>query len=47
MMQLNHGIFDDACISLISTDTVREIARLGAHSPDVRRFRPNVMVRLL
>src|SRR5208337_931507 len=47
MMQLKQGIFDDACISVIASDTVREIARLAGQSPDVRRFRPNVVVRLL
>jgi uncharacterized protein YcbX len=47
MMQLNHGIFDEASISVIASDTVREIGRLAGRSPDVRRFRPNVVVRLL
>jgi uncharacterized protein YcbX len=47
MMQLNHGIFDEASISVIASDTVREIARLARQSPDVRRFRPNVVARLL
>src|SRR6266568_3234597 len=47
MMQLRHGIFDEASISVIALDTVREIARLAGQSPDVRRFRPNVLVRLL
>ena len=47
MMQLRHGIFDEASISVIASDTVREIGRLAGHSPDVRRFRPNVVVRLL
>lgn len=47
MMQLNRGIFDDASISVIATDTVREIGRRAGQSPDVRRFRPNVVVRLL
>ena len=46
MMQLNHGIFDEATISVIAFDTVREISRLAGLSPDVRRFRPNVLVRL-
>jgi uncharacterized protein YcbX len=46
-MQLNHGIFDEATISVIAFDTVREIGRLAGRSPDVRRFRPNVLVRLL
>jgi uncharacterized protein YcbX len=47
MMQLDHGIFDEACISVIAVDTVREIGRLAGLSADVRRFRPNVVVRLL
>src|SRR5580693_3386998 len=47
MMQLNHGIFDEASISVIASDTVREIGRLAGRSLDVRRFRPNVVVRLL
>jgi uncharacterized protein YcbX len=47
MMQLRHGIFDEASISVIAFDTVREIARLAGQSPDVRRFRPNVVVRSL
>ena len=46
MMQLRHGIFDDATISVIAVDTVREIGRLAGRSPDVRRFRPNIVVRL-
>ena len=47
MMQLRQGIFDEATISVIASDTVREIARLAGQTPDVRRFRPNVLVRLL
>ena len=47
MMQLRHGIFDEATISVIASDTVREIARIAGRSADVRRFRPNVVVRLL
>jgi hypothetical protein len=47
MMQLKHGIFDEASISVIASDTVREIERLAGRSADVRRFRPNVLVRLL
>lgn len=45
MMHLKHGIFDDASISVIASDTVREICRLAGTSADVRRFRPNVLVR--
>ncbi|HEY3740676.1 MAG TPA: MOSC N-terminal beta barrel domain-containing protein [Bryobacteraceae bacterium] len=47
MMQLKHGIFDDASLSVIASDTVREIGRLSGLCPDVRRFRPNVVVSLL
>jgi uncharacterized protein YcbX len=47
MMQFKHGIFDEATVSVIAFDTVREITRLAGHEPDVRRFRPNVLVRLL
>ena len=47
MMQLRHGIFDEACISVIATDTMDEIGRLAGRSLDVRRFRPNVVLRLL
>ena len=47
MMQLRHGIFDEASLSVIASDTVREIGRLAGRSLDVRRFRPNVVVRLL
>jgi uncharacterized protein YcbX len=47
MMHLKNGIFDDANISVIASDTVHEIGRLSGRSLDVRRFRPNVVVRLL
>ena len=47
MMQLKHGIFDEASISVIAVDTVREIGRLAGRSLDVRRFRPNIVVRSL
>jgi uncharacterized protein YcbX len=45
MMQLRHGIFDDASVSVITSGTVREIGRLAGHAADIRRFRPNVVVR--
>jgi uncharacterized protein YcbX len=47
MMQWKHGIFDDACISVIASDTVQEISRLAGRNLDLRRFRPNMVVRLL
>lgn len=45
MMQLKHGIFDEGSISVITSDTVREICRLAGRTADVRRFRPNIVVR--
>lgn len=45
MMQLKHGVFDDASVSVIASDTVREIGRLAGRSADIRRFRPNIVVR--
>jgi uncharacterized protein YcbX len=47
MMQLKHGIFDEASVSVIASDTVREIGRLAGQGPDMRRFRPNIVVRSL
>jgi uncharacterized protein len=47
MMQLNHGIFDEASISVIASDTVHQIGRLAGLALDMRRFRPNIVVRLL
>jgi uncharacterized protein YcbX len=45
MMRLDKGIFDDAALSVIASETVAEVCRLGEQPADVRRFRPNVMVR--
>ena len=47
MMEMKHGVFDEASVSVIASDTVNEICRLAGQAPDVRRFRPNVLVRLL
>lgn len=47
MMQFKNGIFDDASISVIASDTVCEICRQAGRSPDARRFRPNLVVRSL
>jgi MOSC domain-containing protein len=44
MVHLNRGIFDEASISLITSTTVGEIGRLVAQEPDVRRFRPNILI---
>jgi uncharacterized protein len=47
MMHLNRGIFDDASISVITSATVGETGRLTAQRPDVRRFRPNILIASL
>ncbi|MCA1841269.1 MAG: MOSC domain-containing protein, partial [Actinobacteria bacterium] len=47
MMHLRAGIFDEACVSVITTDTIQEIGSLAGTDSDVRRFRPNIVVRLL
>ena len=47
MMHLNRGIFDEASISVITSATVSEIGRLAAQRPDVRRFRPNIVIASL
>ena len=44
MTHLKHGIFDEASVSLITVSTVDEIGRLTTLLPDVRRFRPNILV---
>ena len=46
MMQFRHGVFDEGTLSVIALDTVHEISRCAGQAPDVRRFRPNVVVRL-
>lgn len=47
MMRLRNGIFDDASVSVITSNTVSEIAALAGCNADARRFRPNVVARLL
>jgi len=45
MMHLRHGVFDEASVSVITSGTVREIGRLAGSDADIRRFRPNIVVR--
>jgi hypothetical protein len=47
MMHLDRGIFDEASISLLTSTTVNETSRLAGQPPDVRRFRPNVVIASL
>lgn len=46
MMHFRQGIFDEASLSVIASETVDEIGRLAGQRLDVRRFRPNVVIRL-
>lgn len=45
VMHLKHGIFDEAAISVITSDTVREVCQSAGRGADVRRFRPNILLR--
>ncbi len=44
LMKLNHGIFDEAAISVISLATMAGIAREAGLELDRRRFRANIVV---
>jgi uncharacterized protein YcbX len=44
IMRLNHGVFDEAHLSVISLTTVGAVEREAGLALDVRRFRPNVVV---
>lgn len=46
LTHLKHGVFDDATVSLIASGTIAEISGLAGVGSDVRRFRPNVAIRL-
>jgi uncharacterized protein YcbX len=47
MMHMKHGIFDEGTVSVITSDTVREIGNLAGRKTDARQFRPNILVRSL
>ena len=44
LMNLKHGIFDEACVSVISLGTVHGIERESDRNLDLRRFRPNLVI---
>jgi uncharacterized protein YcbX len=44
MMQLRHGIFDEAQISVINLATILAIERESGRPLDLRRFRPNIVI---
>jgi len=43
-MQLKHGIFDDAPVSVINRATIAEIGRQSETELNPRRFRPNILL---
>jgi len=46
-MQLKHGIFDEAPVSLISLATIRRIEEDCGRPLEIQRFRPNVVIETL
>jgi len=44
LMQLKHGIFDDAAVSVISQTTIAAICRKAEVELDTRRFRANILL---
>lgn len=44
LMHFKHGIFDDACVSVISLSTIQAIGRALGREVDLRRFRPNLVL---
>ena len=44
LMNLKHGIFDEASLSVISLSTVHFVERESSREVDLRRFRPNVVI---
>jgi hypothetical protein len=45
LMEMKHGVFDEGAVSVITSSTAGEVCRLGGSRPDIRRFRPNIVVR--
>ena len=44
LMNPKSGIFDEACLSVISLSTVHGVERESGRELDLRRFRPNVVI---
>jgi uncharacterized protein YcbX len=45
LMHFKNGLFDDACVSVITSTTVGEVCGLAGRAADARRFRPNILVK--
>src|SRR5262249_22583757 len=44
LMQVRHGVFDDATVSIISTATITAVSRESGVETDSRRFRANIVL---
>ena len=44
LMNLKHGVFDEASLSVITLGTMRCVERESGRDLDLRRFRPNVVI---
>src|SRR5262249_54245101 len=44
LMKLKHGIFDEACVSVINLATISAIGREVGEDLDTRRFRANIVI---
>jgi len=44
LMRLKHGIFDEACVSVITLATIRNLERETGRPLEIKRFRPNIVV---
>jgi uncharacterized protein YcbX len=44
LMRLDHGVFDEATVSVINQSTISAVEQETGITLDVRRFRPNVVV---
>ena len=44
LFQLNHGMFDEAMLSVINSSTINEIEKVSGYKLDPRRFRPNILL---
>jgi uncharacterized protein YcbX len=45
LLRLHHGIFDESSVSVVTQSTVDELGRAVGRDLDVRRFRPNLLIR--
>lgn len=47
LMQIDRGTFDEASVSIISTNTIRGLAQKLEKEIDHRRFRPNILLETI